>query len=177
MTTTRKTTPQATQDQEAAALAAAEANTQAQAELEAQAALAQAQDEVLATVHPINGQQDPQEGQEAQPQAEAGPQPSRATWRQHGNPLSGWQFFLTSVKAPNPKGIKVVKVVVDPQGVTLRTSAGRAIDGGPFCSATKFWALVPADATLKVEEPKAPRTVAGLWLRAGPQQPTGWLLP
>jgi hypothetical protein len=124
--------------------------TQASAEAEAQAALAQAQDEVLATVTPINGATTTQE-------------PTRATWRQHGQPLSGWQFFGTSVKAPNPKGIRVVKVEIDPQGITLKTSAGRAIDGGRFGSATKFWALVPAEAPRKVEEPKAPkqeRTVA-----------------
>ena len=142
-----------------AAQAAQDAQYAADSQAEAQAALAQAQDEVLATVTPINGKQEPQEGQ-----AEAtGPQPTRATWRQHGNPLSGWSFFGTSVKAPNPKGIKVVKVEVDPQGVTLKTSAGRVIDGGQFGSATKFWALVPAEATRKVEEPKAPkaeRTVA-----------------
>ena len=52
---------------------------------------------------------------------------------------------------------------VTPQGVTLKTSAGRTIDGGAFGSATKFWALVPAEAPRKQEEPKAPkaeRTVA-----------------
>jgi hypothetical protein len=152
---------------------------QAAAEVEAQAALAAAQEQVLATVHPINGGETDeakaarhqalevkhadQEAQVAAEQALTGPQPTRATWRQHGQPLSGWQFFGTAVKTPNPKGIKVVKVEVDPQGVTLKTSAGRAIDGGRFGSATKFWALVPAEAPRKVEEPKAPkaeRTVA-----------------
>jgi hypothetical protein len=83
--------------------------------------------------------------------------PVRATWKQHGNPLSGFQFFGTSVKAPNPKGIKVVKVEVDPQGVTLKTSAGRTIDGGRFGNATKFWAIVPADAPRKVDAPKPPK--------------------
>ena len=105
MTTTRKTTPKATQDQEAAALAAAEANTQAQAaEAEAQAALAQAQDEVLATVHPINGQQDPQEAEVNSNLDSALASPTRATWRQHGNPLSGWSFFGTSRQGPKPQG-------------------------------------------------------------------------
>jgi hypothetical protein len=152
---------------------------QAAAEVEAQAALAAAQEQVLATVHPINGGETDeakaarhqalevkhadQEAQEAAEQALTGPQPTRATWRQHGQPLSGWQFFGTQVKTPNPKGIKVVKVEIDPQGLTLKTSAGRAIDGGHFGSATKFWALVPAEAPRKQEEPKAPkqeRTVA-----------------
>jgi len=151
---------------------------QAAAEVEAQAALAAAQEQVLATVHPINGETEEakaarhqalevkhadQEAQVAAEQALTGPQPTRATWRQHGQPLSGWQFFGTSVKTPNPKGIKVIKVEVDPQGVTLKTSAGRTIDGGRFGSATKFWAVVPAEAPRKVEEPKAPkaeRTVA-----------------
>jgi hypothetical protein len=83
--------------------------------------------------------------------------PTRATWKQHGNPLSGFQFFGTTVKTPNPKGIKVVKVETDPQGVTLKTSAGRVIDGGRFGNATKFWAIVPADAPRKVDEPKPPK--------------------
>jgi hypothetical protein len=200
MTTTRKTTPKATQDQEAAALAAAEANVQAQdpqvqpegmtaaewalaisaadaddqvaAQVAAQEALAQAQDEVLATVHPINGGESDeakaarhqalevkhadQEAQAAAEQALTGPQPTRATWRQHGQPLSGWQFFGTAVKVPNAKGIKIVKVEIDPQGITLKTSAGR--EAARFGSATKLWALVPAEAPRKVEEPKAPKT-------------------
>jgi hypothetical protein len=84
--------------------------------------------------------------------------PTRATWKQHGNPIKGWEFFGTQVKAPNPKGIKVAKVQVDPQGITLKTSSGRAIDGGSFGSATKFWAVVPADAERQVAEPKAPKT-------------------
>jgi hypothetical protein len=197
MTARKPSNKSLTPQSEAEALAAAEANSQAQAaqaeaadrdwakanvqaraELAAQEALAGAQAEVLATVHPINGESEEakaarhqaqdvrhadQEAQEAAEQALTGPQPTRATWRQHGQPLSGWQFFGTAVKTPNPKGIKVVKVEVDPQGVTLKTSAGRAIDGGRFGSATKFWALVPAEAPRKVEEPKAPkaeRTVA-----------------
>ena len=151
---------------------------QAAAQVEAQANLAAAQEQVLATVHPINGETEEakaarhqalevkhadQEAQVAAEQALTGPQPVRATWKQHGNPLSGWQFFGTAIKAPNPKGIKVVKVEVDKQGVTLKTSAGRAIDGGAFGSATKFWALVPAEAPRQqAPEPKAKveRTVA-----------------
>lgn len=163
MSTTRKTPAKATQDQEAAALAAAEANVQdqapqdPQAHAEAQAALVQAQDEVLATVTPINGKQ---EGQE--PQAEApGHQSTRATWKQHGNPLSGWEFFGTAVKTPEAKGLKVAKVEVDPQGITLLARGGKLIQR--FGSATKFWAVVPAEATRQAPaEPKAKveRTVA-----------------
>jgi len=161
---------------------------QAAAQVEAQANLAAAQEQVLATVHPINGPQAQEEleagGEAPSPQqvtdfaAEAGSEakaaevrqaaaevgiPTRATWKQHGNPLSGWEFFGTSVKTPLAKGIKVAKVEVTPQGVTLLTRGSRAIDGGAFGSATKFWAVVPAEAPRKVEEPKAPkqeRTVA-----------------
>jgi hypothetical protein len=151
---------------------------QAAAQVEAQANLAAAQEQVLATVHPINGETEEakaarhqalevkhadQEAQVAAEQALTGPQPTRATWKQHGNPLSGWEFFGTSVKTPLAKGIKVAKVEVNPQGVTLLTRGSRAIDGGAFGSATKFWAVVPAEAPRKVEEPKAPkqeRTVA-----------------
>jgi hypothetical protein len=79
--------------------------------------------------------------------------PVRATWKQHGNPLKGWLFFGSQVKAPNPKGIKVMKVEVDQQGITLVTSAGRKIDGGAFGTATKFWAIVPADATKQEPTP------------------------
>jgi hypothetical protein len=82
---------------------------------------------------------------------------TRATWKQHGNPTGGFEFFGTQVKAPNAKGIKVVKVEVDPQGVTLKTSAGRVIDGARFGTATKFWAIVPADAPRKVDAPKPPK--------------------
>lgn len=78
--------------------------------------------------------------------AEATTSPTRATWKQHGQPVSGFWFHGTQVKEANPKGIKVVKVQVDPQGITLVTSAGRKIDGGAFGTATKFWALVPAEA-------------------------------
>lgn len=92
--------------------------------------------------------------------------PTRATWKQHQNPVSGWTFLGTSVKAPAEKGTKVAKVEVDPQGLTLFTR-GRGyqpIEGGRFGTATKFWALVPADAVLQAApQPKAtstPRPVA-----------------
>ena len=133
-------TPQDTQD------------TKAQAE--AQAALVQAQDEVLATVTPINGKQG--QAQEGQPH-----QATRATWRQHGNPLAGWEFFGTAVKTAEAKGAKVAKVEVDPQGITLLARGGKLIQR--FGSATKFWAVVPAEATRQqAPEPKAKveRTVA-----------------
>jgi hypothetical protein len=90
-------------------------------------------------------------------------QPVRATWKQHGNPLKGFWFYGTQAKAPNAKGIKVLKVEVSQQGITLLTSSGRAIEGGAFGTATKFWAIVPADAPRQAAEPKpakAPRTVA-----------------
>jgi hypothetical protein len=83
--------------------------------------------------------------------------PTRATWKQHGNPTGGFQFFGTTVKEPNAKGIKVVKVETDPQGVTLKTSAGRVIDGGRFGNATKFWAVVPAEAPRQETAPKPPK--------------------
>jgi hypothetical protein len=174
MSTTRKT-----QTDEAKALAAAEANTQAQdpqAAAEAQAALVQAQDEVLATVHPINGDQAQEPQGEALTDEEraalkthtdelaaqaASHQATRATWRQHGNPLAGWEFFGTAVKTPQAKGAKVAKVEVDPQGVTLLARGGKLIQR--FGSATKFWAVVPAEATRQqAPEPKAKveRTVA-----------------
>jgi hypothetical protein len=177
-----------TEAQWAEAITAADADDRLAAQVAAQEALAAAQDEVLATVHPINGPQAQEEleagGEAPSPQqvtdfaAEAGSEakaaevrqaaaevgiPTRATWKQHGNPLSGWEFFGTSVKTPLAKGIKVAKVEVNPQGVTLLTRGSRAIDGGAFGSATKFWAVVPAEAPRKVEEPKAPkqeRTVA-----------------
>lgn len=69
----------------------------------------------------------------------------RATWKQHGNPTKGWTFLGTAVKAPAAKGIKVTKVEVDPQGITL-TARGGPVEGGRFGTATKFWAIVPADA-------------------------------
>jgi hypothetical protein len=166
-----------------AAQAAQDAQYAADSQAEAQAALVQAQDEVLATVHPINGPaaEDLELGEAPSPaqvtefadQADSAKAaeiragaakvgiPTRATWKQHGNPLSGWEFFGTAVKTPTDKGTKVAKVEVDPQGVTLLARAGKLIER--FGSATKFWALVPAEAPRKQEEPKAPkaeRTVA-----------------
>ena len=105
--------------------------------------------------------QTPVDGEEAaaaDPDATLTPVPVRATWKQHGNPLSGFEFFGTAVKEPNAKGIKVAKVEVDKQGVTFKTRNGRVIDGAAFGSATKFWAVVPADAPRTVEEPKPPKT-------------------
>jgi hypothetical protein len=82
---------------------------------------------------------------------------TRATWKQHGNPTGGFEFFGTQVKEPNAKAIKVAKVVVDKQGITLKTASGRAVDGGAFGSATKFWAIVPADAPRQETAPKPPK--------------------
>jgi transposase-like protein len=84
----------------------------------------------------------------------------RATWKQHGNPLSGFEFFGTAVKIPAETGVAVAKVVTDKQGITLKSANGRAIKGGAFGNATKFWAIVPADAPRKAEEPKATKTPA-----------------
>jgi hypothetical protein len=86
--------------------------------------------------------------------------PVRATWKQHGNPLSGFEFFGTAVKAPAETGQAVAKVATDKQGITLKGANGRAIKGGAFGTATKFWAVVPADAP-RVEAPaKADKTPA-----------------
>ena len=110
-------------------------------------------------------EEDPARAAEVQAAAAAVGIPTRATWKQHGNPTSGWLFFGTAVKTPASVGIKVAKVEVDPQGITLM-SRGRgyqAIEGGRFGSATKFWAVVPAEATRQAPaEPKAKveRTVA-----------------
>jgi transposase-like protein len=82
---------------------------------------------------------------------------TRATWKQHGNPTGGFEFFGTQVKEPNAKAIKVAKVVVDKQGITLKTASGRAVDGGAFGTATKFWAVVPADAPRQETAPKPPK--------------------
>jgi transposase-like protein len=84
----------------------------------------------------------------------------RATWKQHGNPLSGFEFYGTAVKAPAETGVAVAKVVTNSQGITLKSANGRAIKDGAFGNATKFWAIVPADAPRKVEEPKATKTPA-----------------
>jgi hypothetical protein len=85
-------------------------------------------------------------------------EPVRATWKQHGMPTSGFEFFGTEVKTPAAKGKAVGKVATDKQGVHLKAANGRAIMGGDFAAATKFWAVVPADAprmAAEVREPKA----------------------
>jgi hypothetical protein len=82
---------------------------------------------------------------------------TRGTWKQHGNPTSGFEFFGTAVKAPAETGVKVGKVETDKQGITLKSANGRAVKGGAFGNATKFWAVVPADAPRQVAEPKPPK--------------------
>jgi transposase-like protein len=81
----------------------------------------------------------------------------RATWKQHGYPLSGFEFFGTEVKTPAEKG-KAAKVSTGPNGITVKGANGREI--ATFAAATKFWAIVPEDAPRKVEEPKATKTPA-----------------
>jgi len=92
--------------------------------------------------------------------AEAGI-PTRATWKQHGNPLSGFEFWGTAVKQPElAKAKQVASVTVDSQGITLKAANGRAIPGGSFGSATKFWAIVPQDAPRKAAPERATREPA-----------------
>ena len=86
------------------------------------------------------------------------PAPVRATWKQHGNPASGFQFYGTAIKAPAEQGIPVAKVVTDPQGITLKSANGRAIKGGSFGAATKFWAVVPEGAPAYQAPAKASST-------------------
>jgi hypothetical protein len=81
--------------------------------------------------------------------------PVRATWKQHGKPTSGWQFFGTMIQKPTDEGLNVAKVETDPQGLTLKAANGRQLKNGRFGTATKFWAVVPADAPRQVAEPKA----------------------
>jgi hypothetical protein len=90
------------------------------------------------------------------------PAPVRATWKQHGNPTGGFVFFGTAVKAPADKGVKVGKIDTDAQGITLKSANGRAIEGGAFGSATKFWAIVPADAPRKSDVPTSTPKAGGL---------------
>jgi lambda repressor-like predicted transcriptional regulator len=84
--------------------------------------------------------------------------PVRATWKQHGNPIKGFEFYGTEVKTPALKAAKVAKVESGPNGVTLKGGNGREL--ATFAAATKFWAVVPADAPRLVVEPKAPKTPA-----------------
>lgn len=83
--------------------------------------------------------------------------PVRATWKQHGQPTSGFVFHGTEVKAPAAKGLKVAKVVTGPNGITLK---GARAELATFAAATKFWAVVPADAPRLVAEPKQPAVKA-----------------
>jgi ribosomal protein L12E/L44/L45/RPP1/RPP2 len=85
---------------------------------------------------------------------------TRATWKQHGNPTAGFEFYGTAVKAPAAKGVKVAKVETDSQGITLKGGNGRPVKGGQFGTATKFWATVPAEAPRKAAPAKAPAAPA-----------------
>jgi lambda repressor-like predicted transcriptional regulator len=79
---------------------------------------------------------------------------TRATWKQHGQPLSGFEFFGTEVKAPAAKG-KAAKVSTGPNGITVKGTNNREI--ATFAAATKFWAIVPADAPRQETAPKPPK--------------------
>jgi hypothetical protein len=83
--------------------------------------------------------------------------PVRATWKGHGNPV-GFTFYGRG-DAPEAQGVKITKVVTDPQGITLKRGNGRAAKDGSFGVATKFWA---ADHVL----PEAPAPTAGTRARA-----------
>jgi len=86
------------------------------------------------------------------------PMPTRATWKQHGQPLKGFRFFGTEVKTPALKGQAVTKVEADSTAVVLYSRSGQ-IDS--FGVATKFWAIVPEDAPRKpAPEPKAKKDPA-----------------
>ena len=64
--------------------------------------------------------------------------PVRATWKGHGNPV-GFTFYGRGDR-PAEQGVKITKVVTDPQGITLKRGNGRAAKDGSFGVATKFWA-------------------------------------
>ena len=83
--------------------------------------------------------------------------PTRATWKQHGRPTGGFEFFGTEVKSPATKAVQVAKVETGPNGITLKGGNGRVIRDATFAAATKFWAVVPADAPRKVDAPKPPK--------------------
>jgi lambda repressor-like predicted transcriptional regulator len=88
--------------------------------------------------------------------------PTRATWKQHGNPIKGWLYYGAATAAPDDKGREVYNVKTDPQGITLKGGNGRDIAG--MGVASKFWALVPETATFKAAEtpkPKASTEPAG----------------
>jgi hypothetical protein len=114
-------------------------------------------------------------------------QVARATWKQHGNPTGGFLFYGTAVKEPAAEGVKVAKVEVGKQGITLKAANGRAVKGGAFGTATKFWAHVPADAEHAAApegakakaEPKAkpaPKDKAAPTAKAEPKIPAGYML-
>jgi transposase-like protein len=84
--------------------------------------------------------------------------PTRATWKQHGNPIKGWLYYGAATAGPDEKGREVYNVKTDPQGITLKGGNGRDIAG--MGVASKFWALVPEGATFKTDEPKTPKAKA-----------------
>jgi transposase-like protein len=80
---------------------------------------------------------------------------TRATWKQHGSPTGGFEFFGTEVKAPFAKGAKVAKVVVEDGKLILKGANGRQLrDTFAIATSTKFWAIVPADAPRQETAPK-----------------------
>ena len=85
---------------------------------------------------------------------------TRATWKQHGNPIAGFVFYGTEVKTAAAQGKVVAKVVTDQQGVHLKGTNGRAIKGGDFAAATKFWAIVPDSAERRSTTPTEPKPKA-----------------
>src|SRR5215472_3099056 len=76
--------------------------------------------------------------------------PTRATWKQHGRPTKGFEFFGTEIKTPATKGRKVAKVDADSTAVVLWAAGNKQIDS--FGVATKFWAIVPEDAPRPAEK-------------------------
>jgi hypothetical protein len=85
---------------------------------------------MTATIHPIT--------------AAAEIAPVRATWKQHGNPVKGFEFYGTEVKAPAAKPYKVSKCEMDGNTVVVKNGGGKEV--ARFGAATKFWAIVPEDA-------------------------------
>jgi hypothetical protein len=88
-------------------------------------------------------------------------QPVRATWKGHGNP-SEFAYLGTQTASPAAEAQQVVKVETGPGGrITFTTSTGATISS--VSNATKFWAVVPAQAD-QPAKPKAakstPRTAA-----------------
>jgi hypothetical protein len=86
---------------------------------------------------------------------------TRATWKQHGSPTGGFEFFGTEVKAPFAKGAKVAKVAVEDGKLILKGANGRQLrDTFAIATSTKFWAIVPADAPRQETAPKPKGTPA-----------------